>query len=130
MPYDFFMALEQPGTGKVFSSIENLYEYGYPPQKKTQSNPDALPVGFVKDEYLGKEFIGFSCAACHTGQVNYKGVGIRIDGGPPAAIWIRFSRIWPRPCARHKRRQCSRPVREASADRGNYSSAKDVEDDL
>src|SRR6185369_1081012 len=26
--------------------------------------------------------IGFTCAACHTGQINYKGTGIRIEGGP------------------------------------------------
>jgi hypothetical protein len=25
--------------------------------------------------------VGFSCATCHTGQLNYKGVGIRIEGG-------------------------------------------------
>lgn len=26
--------------------------------------------------------IGFTCAACHTGQINYQGKGIRIEGGP------------------------------------------------
>ena len=82
LPYDFFMALEKPGTSELFRSNENLNYYHYLPQKATLSNPDALPVGFVKDGYKGNEYLGFTCAACHTGQVNYKGIGIRIDGGP------------------------------------------------
>lgn len=36
----------------------------------------------VRDEYQGKAFMGFTCAACHTTQINYKDTGIRIDGGP------------------------------------------------
>ena len=26
--------------------------------------------------------IGLTCAACHTGQIHYKGVAVRFDGGP------------------------------------------------
>ncbi len=82
MPYDFFMALENPGKSELFRSDDNMNFYRYLTQKATSSNPDALPVGWVKDTYKGKEYIGLTCAACHTGQVNYNGVGIRIDGGP------------------------------------------------
>jgi hypothetical protein len=42
------------------------------------SNPDALPVGFVKDGYLNKNYMGLICAACHTAQINYQGLGMRI----------------------------------------------------
>ena len=49
LPYDFFMALEKAGTSEPFRSNENLNYYHYLPQKATLSNPDALPVGFVKD---------------------------------------------------------------------------------
>lgn len=90
LPYDFFMALEKPGTTELFRSDENLNYYHYLPQKATLSNPDALPVGFVKDRYKGRQFLGFTCAACHTGQVNYKGTGIRIDGGPAGSDMDSF----------------------------------------
>lgn len=85
MPYDFFMVLEKPGESTLFRSDENMNFYRYLPQKATSSNPDALPVGWVKDNYKGKEYIGLTCAACHTGQINYNGIGIRIDGGPASA---------------------------------------------
>ena len=75
MPYDFFMVLEKKGTSEPFRSNENMNGYRYLPQKTTSSNPDALPVGFVKDTYKGHDYIGLTCAACHTGQINYKGKG-------------------------------------------------------
>src|SRR5215467_8253789 len=34
IPYDFFMALEVPGTDKLFSSNDNLCYYGYLPQSR------------------------------------------------------------------------------------------------
>lgn len=53
------------------------------------NNEDRLPVGFVRTrEYrhplTGEtlDVVGFTCAACHTGQLNYRGQGIRIEGGP------------------------------------------------
>lgn len=30
----------------------------------------------------GENRIGLTCAACHTGQIHYKGVDVRFDGGP------------------------------------------------
>ena len=39
----------------------------------------------VADTYDGVKYMGFTCAACHSSQINYNGVGIRIDGGPAAA---------------------------------------------
>jgi cytochrome c5 len=90
LPYDFFMALEQANSQEPFRSPENMNRYRYLPQKATHSNPDALPVGMVADHYLGKKYMGFTCAACHSSQVNYNGVGIRIDGGPGAADMDTF----------------------------------------
>ena len=85
LPYDIFMALEQADSEELFRSAHNMNQFRYLPQKATFFNPEALPVGFVKDGYNGKDYIGFTCAACHTGQVNYKGNAIRIDGGPAMA---------------------------------------------
>jgi hypothetical protein len=86
LPYDFFLVLEQPNSRQLFRSNENMNNrYRYLPRVPTYSNPDGLPVGFARDDYKGKDFIGFTCAACHTGQINYNGTGIRIDGAPAMA---------------------------------------------
>ncbi|MBS0496605.1 MAG: ribonuclease E [Proteobacteria bacterium] len=82
LPYDFFLVLEQSGSSALFRSDENIDRYGYLPQRQTVSNPDGLPAGMVRDEYQGQAYMGFTCAACHTTQINYRGSGIRIDGGP------------------------------------------------
>lgn len=55
---------------------------GYP------KNRHLLPVGFAKLKKsdgavkIPEELIGFTCAACHTGHLEYKGVSLRFDGGP------------------------------------------------
>jgi mono/diheme cytochrome c family protein len=85
LPYDFFMVLEKLGTDTLIRSASNMNAYRYLPRKKTFWNPDSLAVGFVKDSYQGNDYLGLTCAACHTSQLNYKGVGIRVDGGPGAA---------------------------------------------
>ncbi len=90
IPYDIFMALELADEEKLFRSDDVFNQYRYLPQKKTFFNPDALAVGFTKDSYQGKDYIGYTCAACHTGQVNYKGKAIRIDGGPAMADMVGY----------------------------------------
>jgi cytochrome c peroxidase len=109
LPYDFFMALEQADSNNLFRANENVDRYRYLSQKPTDFNPDGLPVGFVKDTYKGKrkwydifssgkDYVGHTCAACHTGQINYKNpekpndpaIAIRIDGGPAMADMVAF----------------------------------------
>ena len=94
MPYKWFLALEQPkllGQVDHFADGEYLARFGFLPNAADSSNPDALPVGFarstVTDPHTGErvDTVGFTCAACHTGQLNYKGQGIRIDGGTATA---------------------------------------------
>lgn len=82
LPFSFFLVLEQSGSAALFRSASNIDRYGYLPQRATVSNPHGLPAGMVRDEYQGKAYMGFTCAACHTTQINYQGTGIRIDGGP------------------------------------------------
>jgi hypothetical protein len=86
MDYEIFLNLEFANSDMLFRSNENLGRYRYLLQKATRDNEKALPVGWVKDSYNGKDFIGFTCAACHTTQVNYNGRGIRIDGGPAIKV--------------------------------------------
>jgi hypothetical protein len=100
LPYDFFMVLEQANSEKLFRDSNNMAKYRYLPQQRTLSNPDALPVGFAKDSYKikgeddSKEYLGLTCAACHTSQINYKKDGvnhaIRIDGGPAQSDMDQF----------------------------------------
>ena len=89
LPYDFFLSVEQP-NGKLFRDNDNMNRYRYLVRKPTFNNPDGLPVGLVKDDYQGRAFMGFTCAACHTGQIDYKGTGIRIDGAPAMADMDTF----------------------------------------
>lgn len=90
IPYDFFIALEQADSTELFRANSLIDKYRYLPQKPTFFNPDGLPVGFVKESYRGNDYVGYTCAACHTGQVNYKGNAIRIDGGPAMADMVGF----------------------------------------
>lgn len=90
VPYDFFLELRSAGSDTPLRDEANVRRWRYLPQRATPRNPDALPVGFVKDEYKGRDYLGFSCAACHTGQVNYKGTALRIDGGPSMADMDTF----------------------------------------
>jgi len=90
LPYDMFLHLEQEKSRELFRSDENMNGYRYLPQNSSRGNPDGLPVGMTADMYRGKKYMGFTCAACHTSQLNYKGVGIRIDGGPSAADMDQF----------------------------------------
>ncbi|WP_353571109.1 di-heme-cytochrome C peroxidase [Candidatus Albibeggiatoa sp. nov. BB20] len=61
------------------------------------ANKEGLPVGFAVDQNyvdpLSQEkmtVVGLTCAACHTGQLNYKNVGIRIEGGQSMANFPKF----------------------------------------
>lgn len=101
LPYSFFLNLEQADSKELFRSPANMNRYRYLVQKPSYSNPDGLPVGMVADTYRGKTYMGFTCAACHTSQVNvratqgeYKNqfVGLRIDGGPAMADMESFMR--------------------------------------
>ena len=95
--YQIFLHLELAGSERLFRSHENMGKYRYLLQKPTWDNPDSLPVGWVKDSYEGNDYVGFTCAACHTTQVNFNdkekdiSVGIRIDGGPAMTdVWTMF----------------------------------------
>lgn len=93
LPYDLYMSLEVADSEAPFVSDEIYDKYRYLPQKATFFNPDALAVGFAKDNYQGKDYLGYTCAACHTGQVNYNGKAIRIDGGPAMADMVGYLRL-------------------------------------
>ena len=90
MPYEVFLSLEQADSEALFRNSENMNKYRFLTQKPSHDNPEGLPVGFVEDSYQGKSYMGFTCAACHTTQINYQGTGIRIDGAPTLADFEGF----------------------------------------
>jgi len=86
--YDIFLNLEIAGGQDLFRSDGNLARYGLIPTTANQYNPDALPIGIsktviataVKGWPVG-DYVGLTCAACHEGQLDYKGKHVRIEGG-------------------------------------------------
>ena len=109
MRYKWFMALEQPDitvftTPAKLSDPKYLVRFGFLMSERNEKyNPNKLPIGFAieqhfvepytrlpfsdeatKDSYLTAPYavVGLTCAACHTGQWNVNGKGIRIEGGP------------------------------------------------
>jgi hypothetical protein len=90
IPYEWFLALEQPEQTALIRSPENLQKLGFLVEPAGQNSPDGLAVGLYKlavnfDDGKFKcwkgNWLGLGCAGCHTGQVNYRGQQIRIEGG-------------------------------------------------
>ena len=70
MPYEIFLYLEQANNEALFRNAKNMNNYRFLIQKPSYDNPKGLPVGFVEDTYQDKSYVGFTCAACHTNQIN------------------------------------------------------------
>ncbi len=104
IPYSWFLALEQKDNSNRFRDNENIKKFGFIPQQKLADiNPDGLPIGFVKDVNAApflprdsdspdlhrdyQEWMGFTCAACHTSEMRYNNQTFIIDGGSP---WTDF----------------------------------------
>jgi len=82
VPYEWFLWLEQADSTTLVRDDANMRKLGYLVEDKDlQWNPDGLPAGFVRDDGPDRDWLGFSCAACHTTQIEYKGTRYRIDGG-------------------------------------------------
>ena len=82
LPYDWFLALEQPDSATPFRDNQNILKYRYLAQNPGPQNPDGLPVGFVLGKGTGRNWLGMTCAACHTAEVRYGTTAYRVDGGP------------------------------------------------
>ncbi|MDO3388297.1 di-heme-cytochrome C peroxidase [Gilvimarinus sp. SDUM040013] len=85
IPLEFFLHLETAHNTELFRAARNMGRYRYLPQNVSQQNPYGLPLGWVANTHEGETYVGLTCAACHTAQVNWQGRSIRIDGGPAMA---------------------------------------------
>ena len=114
LPYSWFLALEQASNSDLFRDNKNIKYLGYIPQASIPGrNPDGLPIGFVKDDIQEdflvsaltatrlssdsqgnqtgyKEWLGLTCAACHTSEINYRDKTLRINGGPAQSDFQTF----------------------------------------
>lgn len=102
LPYAWFLALEQPRFSikgaPLFKNDAYLEGFGFIPDGGSDQNPDALPVGFARDDrfvdpYTGQKnvVLGITCAACHTGELFYRDKSIRIDAGPSLIDLQKFT---------------------------------------
>jgi hypothetical protein len=109
IPYDWLVALEAPKTNPwlmFFGQSEHafigdyLLRLGFIQQTSTEDNPDALPIGIAKTDSIyfpglhrKTSAAGFTCAACHTGQLVLNDTRYIIDGGPAVTD---LGRLWGR----------------------------------
>jgi mono/diheme cytochrome c family protein len=99
IPYSWFLALQQPSlspSAGLFRDPAYLEKFGFIPSPPGPGNRDGLPIGFARttginpltgeanDPRTGlpNEWIGFTCAACHTARIDSGTTRILVDGGP------------------------------------------------
>ncbi len=85
MPYALLANVRSTVTGKPF--LEGMERFGFLPDAAGPTNPHGLPVGVTVSRSrnagtAGIEIVGFNCAACHVGELTYKGKHVRVDGAP------------------------------------------------
>jgi mono/diheme cytochrome c family protein len=85
IPYALLANVVSVKTGKPF--LENMERFGFIPDAASAANPHGLPIGVTtvhsRDKsHTGLEMAGFNCAACHVGEVTYRGKKLLIDGAP------------------------------------------------
>jgi hypothetical protein len=92
MPYAWFKALRRLDADTPFGA-DQLQRYGYL-KNEDPGNTAGLPVGFVIDGNAATGWLGMTCAACHTGQLEYQKDGVthalRLDGAPTQADFQQF----------------------------------------
>lgn len=86
LEYDWFINLELPLSHDLLVTEENMRGWGFivdPAQRPSPRNPGNLPVGLGRhtDPTTGRQKLDIGCATCHTGELHYKGVALRVDGG-------------------------------------------------
>jgi hypothetical protein len=94
VPYDWFIALEQPCFSlfgcDLFADKTYLGRFGFlTSTADPKINPNGLPIGFARqedfndpDNHQTYPVVGLNCAACHTGEIHYGKYAVRIDGAP------------------------------------------------
>jgi len=96
--YDIYLALQLANSTELFNGGQNSNNVGLLTEANAKYNPDNLPIGVSKTVVSSGQFagtyMGLTCAACHTGQIQYQNQQVRIDGGHAGRfnsdVWIRL----------------------------------------
>ena len=85
LSYDIYLNLEIASSQDLIRSSAN---YGLLTDPANSYNPDGLQIGISKTTvstpikgWPAGDYAGVTCAACHEGELTYKGKRIRIQGG-------------------------------------------------
>lgn len=92
IPWDWFLALEQPYGQELFRELDYLVGFQYLRPQNAGENPWGLPIGFVHEATpKGVAYLGFTCLACHSRELTSEGRTLRIDGAPADASFFDFA---------------------------------------
>lgn len=105
-PYELIKHLEMPLSTDKFFARANFDRWRFLPLEKADRDQDSdidkdvqdWPLGFViNTTSSGREawhgnWLGVTCAACHTAQIEYQGKKMRVDGAPTMADLNQF--LW------------------------------------
>ena len=82
LPASWLAALQSP-DGQPFMDPAHMRRLGFIADDRSTTNPYAWPIGFAINpkDIGGVETVGLTCAACHTGEISYRGKTLRVDGG-------------------------------------------------
>jgi hypothetical protein len=82
LPYAWLGKLEQADSQAPFAGDAHMRRFGFLPHDRSALNPSGYPVGFTRvADSKGRHWVGLGCAACHTGEVTFRGKRIRLAGG-------------------------------------------------
>lgn len=105
LDFDVFMSIPSVSNQSVFAARANLETYGflYANNYAAGAGQAELPIGIVKDtrgeghtplskhaQDLTKDYVGLTCAACHTGDLRYNGERFLIHAGQANFDYERF----------------------------------------
>lgn len=92
IPYKWIVHLERTDSRQLFRNVDHMNSLGYIPVESSSANPGGLPIGFAVDfdQKTGRAWVGLTCAACHTNQLNYSEYKILVEGAPALANFTKF----------------------------------------
>ena len=83
--YEWLKALELPFSTEKLASPENMRGWGFivDPDQEKPANTGVHPVGMTShlNPTDNSVRLDLGCALCHTGELHYNGVALRVDGG-------------------------------------------------
>jgi hypothetical protein len=112
LDFDVFMSIPSASDQALFSSRANLESYGFlyvdnyeeaGTRQEGLLSSEGLPLGMVKDtrgeghtplakhaQDLTRDYVGMTCAACHTGDLKYNGERFLVHAGQSNIDYERF----------------------------------------